>query len=293
MSTFSTLELSKDGPVATVTLNRPDKLNSISDPLRKELRDAFDLLAASEAIRVVRLRGAGRAFSAGYDLEGGYAPLRNLDQADADRAGGSEEAGDWLAELGRSRIAVDVEGLRDTGDWLLRLRRFEKPVIAQVHGYCLSGALDLISICDIVIAGASARFGHPAARGLGVPPLLGMLPFKIGALRTKELLFTGDLIDAERAERWGLINTVVPDEQLEDAASAYCRRVAMMHRESLAVHKQVTNRWVDLLGLQAAVDATVDLDAIAHESPFLAEFGRRAAEGSVKAALDWRDGPYR
>lgn len=291
MSNFSTLELSKEGPVATLTLNRPEKLNSISDPLRKDLQDAFSLLARQDPIRVVRLRGAGRAFSAGYDLEGGYQPLRNLEQGETDDAG--DDAGDWLTDLGRSRIAADSEGLRDTADWLLRLRRFEKPVIAQVHGYCLSGALDLISICDIVIAGAGARFGHPAARGLGVPPLLGMLPFKIGALRTKEILFTGDLIDAEQAERWGLINRVVPDEQLEEATRRYCERVAMMHRESLAVHKQTTNRWIDLLGLQAAVDITVDLDAIAHESPFLAEFGRRASEESVKAALDWRDGPYR
>jgi enoyl-CoA hydratase len=289
MSSYDTIELDEDGPVATITLNRPDKLNSISTELRREVEAAFNVVARNDAIRVLRIRGAGRAFSAGYDLAGGYEPLRNGGEPVPE----SEQGEDWLRDLGRSNIAVDVEGLRDVADWLLRLRRFEKPVIAQVHGYCLSGALDLISTCDIVLAAESTRFGHPASRGLGVPPLLGMLPFKLGALRTKELLFTGDLIGAAQAESWALINGVVPDDELEGAVLNYCRRVAMMHRESLALHKQVTNRWIDLMGVQAAVDLTVDLDAMAHESPFLAEFGRIASEQGVKAALEWRDGPFR
>jgi enoyl-CoA hydratase len=288
MKEFETLQLSREGAVATVVLDRPEKMNSISDPLRAELEEAFNFLAGVDSIRVVRLHGAGRTFSAGYDLAGGYAPLRT---GDGDLP--EDDAGDdWLAELGRSDHAVDAEGLRDVADWLLRLRRFEKPVIAQVHGYCLSGALDLISICDIVIAGESARFGHPAARALGVPPLLGMLPFKVGALRAKEILFTGDLIDAATAERWNLINRVVPDADLEAEAKAYCERVALTHREMLALHKQVTNRWVDLQGVQPAVDLTVDLDAASHQSPVLAEFGRIAGAEGVKAALEWRDGPF-
>jgi enoyl-CoA hydratase len=274
-----------DGAVATVTLHRPEQLNAISPGLRADLRAALVELNPGDRVRVVRIRGAGRAFSPGYDLTPG------TDAYDTGRSGGRR--GDALADLGESRIARDREGLRElVEDWLW-LWGYRKPVVAQVHGFCLSGGLDLIGACDIVFAAEGTRFGHPAGRGMGIPVTLGMLPVKIGAAATKELLFTGDLIDADEAARLGLVRHVVPADELDDRTLAFCHRVALNPLDALTVHKHVTNRWFEIMGLRLAAQEGADFDAIFHETPALAEFGRIARNQGLRAALDWRDGPYR
>ena len=108
-------------------------------------------------------------------------------------------------ELGESSLVLDRERLRESIERWLTIWNYRKPIVAQVHGLCLSGGLDLIGVCDLVYAADNARFGHPAARGLGIPPTMGMLPMKIGAARTKELFFTGDTVDAHEAYRLGLV----------------------------------------------------------------------------------------
>lgn len=281
---FDTITLSIDAPVATLTLNRPDKLNAISLKVREEIVAALDSLNAGDTVRVIRLKATGRAFCAGYDLDGGYSQLAD------DSAAKSEQ--DRVSQIGESEIAHDRENLRKVNEWLTIIRRFRKPIIAQVQGLCLSGGLDLIGVCDGVWAASDARFGHPASRALGIPATLGLLPVKIGPLRTKELLFTGDLIDAEEAERWGLINRAVDPEELEAESLRYCRRIALLPLDMLTVHKEATNRWIDNMGYQASIDACVDLDAVAHLSPYAEEFARIAREASLKAALEWRDGPF-
>lgn len=274
-----------DGAVATVTLHRPEQLNAISPGLRADLRAALVELNPGDRVRVIRIRGAGRAFSPGYDLTPG------TDAYDTGPSGGRR--GDALADLGESRIARDREGLRElVEDWLW-LWGYRKPVVAQVHGFCLSGGLDLIGACDIVFAAEGTRFGHPAGRGMGIPVTLGMLPVKIGAAATKELLFTGDLIDADEAARLGLVRHVVPADELDDRTLAFCHRVALNPLDALTVHKHVTNRWFEIMGLRLAAQEGADFDAIFHETPALAEFGRIARDQGLRAALDWRDGPYR
>jgi enoyl-CoA hydratase len=274
-----------DGAVATVTLNRPEQLNAISPGLRRDLRTALVELNPGDAVRVIRIRGAGRAFSPGYDLTPG------TDAYDAGRR--SSRRGDSAADLGESRIARDREGLRElVEDWLW-LWGYRKPVIAQVHGFCLSGGLDLIGACDLVFAAEGTRFGHPAGRGMGIPVTLGMLPVRIGAAATKELLFTGDLIDADEAARLGLVRRVLPADELDARTLAFCHRVALNPLDALTVHKHVTNRWFEIMGLRLAAQEGADFDAIFHETPTLAEFTRIAGDQGLRAALDWRDGPYR
>lgn len=286
MAQFETILLETEGPVATITLNRPKKLNSISLQLREETLAALELLNPGDEIRVVRLRGAGRAFSAGYDLEGGYDVMSQQKRVTTNHM-------DEVSQIGESHIAQDRDNLRQVAVWLHRLRRFRKPIIAQVHGYCLAGGLDLIGVCDSVFAAEDAQLGHPASRALGLPATIGLLPIKAGPLKTKELLFTGDTLSGIEAEQWQIINRAVPADELDAQVMAYCHRISLLPLDMLSVHKDVVNRWVDNMGYGPSVDATVDLNSISHQSPFLAEFIRKATNESLKAALEWRDGRFR
>lgn len=286
MKEFETLLLEVDGPVGTITLNRPAKLNSLSLQLREEFLAALDLLNPGDVIRVVRLRGAGRAFCTGYDLQGGYDVMSKQERI-------RTNAFDEVSKIGESHIAQDRDNLRQVANWLHRIRRFRKPLVAQVHGYCLAGGLDLIGVCDNVFAAEDAQIGHPASRALGLPTTLGLLPVKAGPLKTKEMLFTGDTVSGSEAQQWQIINRAVPASELDEFVTRYCRRIALLPLDLLTVHKDVVNRWVDNMGYGPSVEATVDLNSISHQSPFVAEFRRRATTDSLKAALEWRDGRFR
>ena len=283
---FENVLVDTDGPVATITLNRPEKLNALSAGLRADLHDALVALSPGDQIRVIRLKGAGRAFCPGYDLSPRPRTDHSYDAADA------EARGDALADFGESGISVDREQLRDMADSWMWMWNYRKPIIAQTHSYCLSGGLDLIGTCDIVFAAEGTRFGHPAARGLGIPPIMGMLPMKIGAAATKELLFTGDLVDAQTARELGIVQHVVPAAELDVRVMALCQRIAMQPLDMLTIHKHATNRWMELQGVRTAAYESADYDAIAHLSPATREFARRSREEGLRSALTWRDAPY-
>jgi enoyl-CoA hydratase len=282
--TYANLLVDVDGPVATLTLNRPEQLNALSNGLLDDLYAALRELNPGDEVRVIRIRGAGRAFCPGYDLSpgSGYSPS----------AGRRGPRGEALADLGESSIARDREALREMVERWLWMWNYRKPIIAQTHGYCLSGGLDLIGACDIVFAAEGTLFGHPAARGLGIPVTLGMMPMKIGAAATKELLFTGDLIDATEAQQLGLVRRVYPAGELEERTAAFCQRVALNPLDGLTVHKHVTNRWLEVMGIRVAALEGAEYDSIFHLTPSLKEFGRRTQEEGLRAALAWRDGPF-
>jgi enoyl-CoA hydratase len=273
-----------DGPVATITLNRPEQLNAMSTALLDDLFQALRDLNPGDDVRVIRVRGAGRAFCAGYDLSpsSSYSSLPRSTNGD----------GAAMADLGESSIARDRESLRQMIERWLWMWNYRKPVIAQTHGYCLSGGLDLIGACDIVFAAEGTLFGHPAARGMGIPVTLGMLPIKAGGAATKELLFTGDLVDAVEAKELGLVRRVLPADELDEYTLAFCRRVAMNPLDALTVHKHVTNRWAEVMGIRLAALEGAEFDAIFHLTPAMKEFGRLTQEDGLRAALAWRDGPY-
>jgi enoyl-CoA hydratase len=197
-----------------------------------------------------------------------------------------------MADLGESSIARDRESLRQMIERWLWMWNYRKPIIAQTHGYCLSGGLDLIGACDIVFAASGTLFGHPAGRGMGIPVTLGMLPVKAGAAATKELLFTGDLVDADEARELGIVRRVLAPEQLDEDTAAFCARVAMNPLDALTAHKHVTNRWLEVMGIRLAALEGAEFDSIFHMTPAMSEFGRITREDGLRAALAWRDGPY-
>ncbi len=283
MANYDNVLLDVDGAVATITLNRPEKLNAMNEGLLKDLFDALHELRAGDAVRVIRLKAAGRAFCAGYDLTPAKGSLSWRP---------NERTGDMAAEFGESRIAIDREKMRETVERWLWMWSYRKPIIAQVQGYCLAGGGEMIGACDIVFAAKDARFGHPAGRALGVPPTTCLWPFKVGMLKTKELLFTGDMIDGVEAEKIGMINHAIEEERLDQTVTDFCKRVAQVPLDMLTVHKHTTNRWFELAGLRTAAYASGDFDAIAHESPSIAEWGRITREKGLKHALAWRDEPF-
>lgn len=283
MAEYENVLVEVEDGVGTITLNRPEKLNAISEGLRGDLEAALRELNPGDAVRVVRLKAAGRAFCAGYDL---------TPRSGATAAAPNQPRGSRAWELGESRIATDREDLRSSVDRWLWVWSYRKPIVAQVQGFCLAGGGEIVGACDIVFAAEDARFGHPAARALGIPPTLGMWPAKIGMLKTKELLFTGDTIDGREAERIGMINHAVPADRLEEATSSFCKRVAKLPLDALSVHKHVTNRWFEIAGLRTAAAEGAEFDAIYHETSSYREFGRIASEQGLKTALAWRDEPF-
>jgi len=283
MTSYENVLVDIDGPVATITLNRPEKLNAISQALRDDLERALRELNPGDAVRVIRLKAAGRAFCAGYDLSPERGALNWRP---------NQRTGDSAWQLGESRIALDREGLRQSVDRWLWMWSYRKPIIAQVHGWCLAGGGEMIGACDIVFAAQDARFGHPAGRALGIPPTLGMWPIKIGLLKTKELLFSGDTVDGVEAERLGMINRALPPDELDEQTMAYCQRIAQVPLDGLSVHKHSANRWFEIMGLRTAAAEGAEFDAIWHEAPSIAEFATKARQEGLKAALEWRDDPF-
>jgi len=208
-----------------LVLNRPDKLNAISAGLRDALVKAIADSAADDRVRVIAIAGAGRAFCSGYDL--------------------AEEA-PATAWAWREVLARDVEAT-------LAVWSCPKPVIAQVHGYALAGGLELAMACDLVVASADARLGEPEIR-FGSAPVTLLMPFLIGQKRTRELLLTGDLITAAEAERIGLVNRVVPAENLLDEALGLASRIASNSPFGITLTKRVLTANVDAGSLRNAVE---------------------------------------
>lgn len=250
--------------IARLTLNRPEKLNAMSNRLLGELDEAFDAFERDAETSVLVIRGAGRAFCAGYDL-------------------GPVHGG------GGFSITEDRWALRRLVERWQRLWRLQKPTIAQVHGYCLAGATELAGHCDLVFASEDATFGHPAGRTLGVIPTLSMWPYLIGMRRTKEFLFTGDSMSAAQALDFGLVNRVVPRERLEEEVLEYARRVARVPVDMLTLHKAATNRFFEVMGIYAAEQSASELDAIAHQTKTAKREVQRMREQGLKATLVERD----
>jgi enoyl-CoA hydratase len=258
------------GPVRRLTLNRPKRLNALNGELVDALSRVLAEAADDDGVSVLVLRGAGRAFCAGYDLE------EDAGQGPMDSAG-------WYRELERSAARM------------LELIDHPKPVIAQVHSYCLAGGTDLMLACDLCVCSDDAFFGYPDVRfGSGVVTML--LPWVVGARKAKELLFTGeDRIPAEEALRIGLVNRVVPAGELGDATLGLAEEIAKNEPFVVRTTKRAINRVWELSGMRAGVAANVELDVMIESAnlPQRDEFRRITKEQGLKAAIAWRDARFR
>ena len=256
----------KDGRIATITLNRPDKLNALSQGLIDDIVAAAEDAEADDAVSVIILKGAGRAFSSGADV-------------------GPTGAGS------QPTLASKMLRYRKITGQYFKLWSLAKPVLGQVHGYCLAGATDLALSCDIVIAAEDAVFGLPDVRSMGSVNN-HMWTYLVGPQWAKRLMMTGDPIDGKTAERIGLVLKAVPADQLDAEVKNLAKRIANVPLELLMPHKALVNKVMAMMGHYTAQNLATDAVTITTHSEANRRFEEIAKKEGMRAALMWRDGPF-
>ncbi|MFP6774271.1 MAG: enoyl-CoA hydratase/isomerase family protein [Alphaproteobacteria bacterium] len=265
---YETIIYEKRGPVAYVTLNRPDKLNALSDDLQFEVRHALeDAGWEDEEIRVIVLKAAGRAFSAGFDITAGQ---------------------DINAVKRRARF---LKGKTFSGSaWWDVFWNNPKPIIAQIHGFCIAGGLATATFCDLRICSEDAKFGAPEIR-TGGPYIAAVWPWVIGMTKARELLYTGNLIDAAEAKRLDLVNEVVPVDELDAAVERQALTIAKLPAATVEYNKKLINMSYELMGVRQVLERSMELEAMALAStdsaPEIKEFNEIREKDGLKAALSW------
>ena len=265
---YETIIYEKRGPVAYVTLNRPDKLNALSDDLQLEVRHALeDAGWEDEEIRVIVLKAAGRAFSAGFDITAG----QNINAVE--------------------RRARFLKGKTFSGSaWWDVFWNNPKPIIAQIHGFCIAGGLATATFCDLRICSKDAKFGAPEIR-TGGPYIPAVWPWVIGMTKARELLYTGNLIDAAEAKRLDLVNEVVPADELDAAVERQALTIANLPAATVEYNKKLINMSYELMGVRQVVERSMELEAMAlastDSSPEIDEFNKVREKDGLKAALSW------
>jgi enoyl-CoA hydratase len=277
---FETIIYEKEGGKARITLNRPEKLNALSFKLQRELNQALWEADNDTQVHVVILRANGRAFCAGYDLT----PMQSPRPGDA---------GEKYAAVYRGATSLDDD------IWQLERQQREqmaiwdmhKPVIAQVHGYCLAGGTDLAFLCDIIVAADDAVFGMPPVRAMGSPPN-HMWTYLAGPQWAKYFLLTGDSVSGRQAAEIGLVWKAVPAGELEAEVEALASKMEMIDVELLSPNKRIVNMAMELMGARTMQRLAAENDGRAHQAPAVREFGRIAMTQGLKAALEWRDSKF-
>ncbi len=265
---YENITYEKSGPIATVTLNRPDKLNALSEGLQLEVRHALeDAGWEDEDIRVIVLKAAGRAFSAGFDI------------AVSAKANAVER---------RARSAIGKTF--SASAWWDVFWNNPKPIIAQIHGFCIAGGLATATFCDLRICSEDAKFGAPEIR-TGGPYIPAVWPWVVGMTKARELLYTGNLIDAAEAKRLNIVNEVVPLDELDAAVERQALTIAKLPAATVEYNKKLINMSYELMGVRQVIERSSELEAIALASadsaPEIDTFNKIREKDGLKAALSW------
>lgn len=269
---YETLLYETTDRVATITLNRPERLNAIDDVMPGELRRAVERADADGEVHVIVLRGAGKGFCGGYDLAR-YAESEG-------EAHGTQDM-PWDPTLDYAMMS------RNTEDFMA-LWRASKPVIGRIHGAAVAGGSDIALCCDLIIAAEDARIGYPPARVWGIPTTM-MWVYRLGLERAKRMLFTGDLVSGREAEAMGLILKAVPARRLDDEVRALCDRIKGVPRNQLMMSKLAVNQAYENMGLRTTQTFANFFDGIARHSPEGLWFRERAQQVGFKEAVRERD----
>jgi enoyl-CoA hydratase len=275
---YETLLYTVERAIATITLNRPDQLNAIVPAMPVELEHAVHRAVRDDAVKVIVLRGAGRAFCAGFDFSGGFHQWDEGLTSD-----GSWDPGkDFVMTTGPATGAVPR---------FMSLWRSPKPVIAQVHGWCVGGGSDLALCADIVIASEDARIGTPYSRVWGCY-LSGMWLYRLGLAKAKEHALTGKPLSGLQAAQAGLINAAVPFASLEQEVRAQAQQLAAIPLSQLAAMKLIVNQAYENMGLASTQTLGSILDGLMRNTPDGRRFVEQAAREGVSAAVGTRDHPF-
>ena len=276
MPEFHTLLARKDTEhprIARLTLNRPERLNAIGADMPREIREAVRWAEADDEVHVIVLDGAGRAFCAGYDLQ---------------------DFGSGRTEHPCQQEAMPYDGMADyaamkgyTEDFM-SLWRCSKPTIAQVHGHAVAGGSDIALCCDLLVMAEDARIGYMPTRVWGCPTT-AMWTYRLGPMRAKQLMFTGDTLDGRTAAEWGLATQAVPAAELAAATTRLALRIAGVPHAHLAMHKLVVNQVMLGMGLEQTQMFATLFDGMTRHNPEGLWFRRQAQVHGFKSAVEWRD----
>ncbi|HWF78006.1 MAG TPA: crotonase/enoyl-CoA hydratase family protein [Caulobacteraceae bacterium] len=282
MSGFESIIYEKERGRARITLNRPERLNALSLGLLTELSDAVWEADNDRDVHCLIVKGAGRAFSAGYDLAGGGnrpVPNSSIEDREANRYRGGASVDDDIWQMERSQR--------------LRMALFDahKPSIAQVHGYCLAGGTDIALLCDMVVAADTATIGFPAGRSMGALPN-NMWLYNVGPQWAKRLQLTGDSITGAEAQQLGLVMKAVPAADLEAEVEGLADRLALIDPDVLTVNKRIINLGLELMGARTLQRLAVENDARGHQAAAARGWFQQAREEGLKKALHDRDAGF-
>lgn len=261
-----------DEKVSVITLNRPQKLNSMNDELKHGLLDAFARADDDPATSVVLLRAEGRSFCAGYDISP-KDPAQTV----------------WRTDPIKAHRYLSDDLAFEVVPWNMK-----KPVIASVQGHVLGGGCELVMLCDLTIAAENATFGEPEVRFSAVGPAI-VMPAIIGYKRARELLYLGDTIDARTALSYGMVNRVVPLEELKSASLKFAKRLSLISPEALYATKLAINRGADAAGFSHRLDAGLDVVAplYATKTELGVKFREIIEKEGVPAAVKWRSAQFK
>ena len=280
MSGFENIIYEVENGRARITFNRPEKLNALTLELQQELNEALWEADNNCDVHCVILKGAGRAFSAGYDLTGagGNVPVSRI-QSDENRYRGYRSIDDDAWRLERAQR------------FRMALFDMHKPSIAQVHGYCLAGGTDMALLCDMIIAADDAKFAFPPARDLGALPN-NMWLYNIGPQWAKRLTLTGDSITGKEAAQIGLVLKSVPMDLLEQEVEQLADRLALIDPDLLTANKRIINLGLELMGARTLQRLAAENDVRGHNTAGADGFRKSVMEKGLKTTLYERDAKF-
>ena len=269
---YTTLKYAVDGRIARITLNRPQRLNAINQKMPGEIRRAVEQANADDAVHVIVLAGAGRAFCAGYDLKA-FAEAKGKNSV--------------IQEMPWDPMR-DYKVMRRWTEDFFSIWRSYKPVICKVHGYAVAGGSDIALCADIVVMAEDAKIGYMPARVWGCPTT-AMWVYRLGAEKAKRMLLTGDTIDGVTAKAWGLVYDAVPAKKLDAAVNALAKRMAGVPKNQLMMQKLMINQAYENMGLANTQMIATLFDGMTRHSPEGMWFKREAEAHGFHAAVEWRD----
>ena len=270
------LKLEKTGAIATITLNRPEKHNTMRADMTRALDEALRSANRDNEIRVIVVQGAGDSFCAGFDFSDG------LEHTSVFKEDGYDPGLDFYASTNSLTGGIPV---------YMGLWRGLKPTIAKVHGWCLGVGSEMALCADLVVASDDARFGTPYSRVWGCH-LTGMWIYRLGLAKAKYYALTGEWISGQEAAAIQLINFSWPLEELDDRVASLARKLARIPLTQLAAMKLIVNQAYDNMGLQSTQILGPILDGIMRNTPEGRAFVHRAASEGVRQAVAERDGPF-
>ncbi len=276
---YKTILIQLDPPIGEIILDQPEKRNLLTYDRLCEIAEAAREMERDDNVKVIIIKGEGPCFSAGYDLN---PPKQGKDT--------SRPGNNASIHLDRDRIWGSSN--RHHLSVYFTLWDLQKPVIAQIHSYCLGGGSELAAFCDIRFVADDAVIAWPGARA-GSPGNIQYAPWLIGITKAKEMYFTGDSVDAQEAWRVGWATRVYPRARLQEETEKFARRIALIETDLMMMTKRGINRQLEMMGFRTGLESwNLDLVALSGFRKSNGEFRRIIEENGLKAALDWRDGKF-